>query len=175
LLCLEDRCLPSTLTVTTLADSGLGSLRAQAAAAAPGDTLDFDSALRGGTVTLTSGELLLGKSLTIQGLGPGLLAVSGTNNSRVLEVTAGASVVLADLTLTQGRAGGYTDHGGAAVVNAGAALALTHCTVADNSAPSSGTAPGPSTPARSRSAPAPSPATPAAGAAVPFITTARWW
>ena len=44
---LEDRTVPSTLTVTTLADSGAGSLRAEIAAAANGDTIVFDGSLSG--------------------------------------------------------------------------------------------------------------------------------
>src|SRR5262245_20821974 len=62
---LEDRSLPSTFTVTNLLDSGAGSLRAavSAANANPGaDTIDFATT---GTIGLTSGELLITDSLTI--------------------------------------------------------------------------------------------------------------
>ena len=45
----------ATLTVTTTADSGPGSLRAAIAAASDGDTIQFDAALNGQTITLTSG------------------------------------------------------------------------------------------------------------------------
>ena len=51
----EDRCLPSTLTVTSTSDSGHGSLRAELAAAQSGDTLVFSPRLDGKTITLTSG------------------------------------------------------------------------------------------------------------------------
>ena len=51
---LEDRSLPSTLTVLNNADSGPGSLRDTIAAAAPGDTIVFDNSLNGQTITLTS-------------------------------------------------------------------------------------------------------------------------
>jgi hypothetical protein len=64
---LEARCLPSTLLVTSLADSGPGTLRGQIAAAAPGDTVQFVSSLYGGTVNLTSGQLEINKNLTILG------------------------------------------------------------------------------------------------------------
>src|SRR6516162_8242272 len=67
--CLEDRCVPSTLTVTSTADSGPGTLRADIAAAQPGDTIVFSPSLAGQTITLTSGELVVNKSLTIQGPG----------------------------------------------------------------------------------------------------------
>jgi hypothetical protein len=44
---LEDRCLPSTLTVSSTADSGPGSLRDTLAAAQSGDTIVFDRSLDG--------------------------------------------------------------------------------------------------------------------------------
>src|SRR5262245_16126875 len=74
--CLEDRWLPSTLTVTNNEDSGPGSLRADIAAAKSGDTIVFDPSLNGQTITLTSGELVINKNLTIQGPGAGLLTIS---------------------------------------------------------------------------------------------------
>src|SRR5262249_25417647 len=66
---LDDRCLPSTFTVTNLLDSGDGSLRAAVAAANanPGaDSIDFAVT---GTITLTSGELDITDSVTINGPG----------------------------------------------------------------------------------------------------------
>src|SRR5215831_15249170 len=62
---LEDRTVPSTLTVTSPADSGDGSLRAMIAAAQSGDQIVFDASLRGQTITLTSGELAISKSLDV--------------------------------------------------------------------------------------------------------------
>ena len=64
---LDDRLLPSTLTVTSTSDSGAGSLRAEIAAAHGGDTIVFDAGLADQTISLTSGELEINKSLTIQG------------------------------------------------------------------------------------------------------------
>src|SRR5437762_3030951 len=68
---LEDRCLPSTLTVLNNLDSGPGSLRAEIAAAKSKDTIVFAPRLDGQTITLTSGELLINKNLTITGPGAG--------------------------------------------------------------------------------------------------------
>ena len=56
---LEERTLLSTLTVVNTADSGPGSLRATIAGAAAGDTIVFNHALAGQTITLTSGELTI--------------------------------------------------------------------------------------------------------------------
>src|SRR5579872_6472508 len=63
---LEDRNLPSTLTVLNNLDSGPGSLRAEIAAAHSGDTIQFASTLKGQTITLTSGELAITKNLNIE-------------------------------------------------------------------------------------------------------------
>src|SRR5262245_21177706 len=72
---LEDRTVLSTLTVTTAADAGPGSLRATIAAAAPGDTVVFAHGLAGQTIALTSGELAINHDLNIAGLGAKNLTV----------------------------------------------------------------------------------------------------
>ena len=54
----------ATLTVTSGGDTGVGTLRNQIAAAASGDTIVFSGVT---TVTLTSGELVINKNLTING------------------------------------------------------------------------------------------------------------
>jgi hypothetical protein len=51
-----------TLTVTTTADSGAGSLRQALADASDGDTIQFDAALNGHTITLTRDELVAASS-----------------------------------------------------------------------------------------------------------------
>src|SRR6516164_4650399 len=102
---LEDRWMPSTLTVTTPLDEvnpndDVLSLREaikQANPATPGgDTIVFASSLNGQTITLNGSELLINKNLNIQGPGPTqLLAISGNNLSRVFEVAANTQVTLA--------------------------------------------------------------------------------
>jgi hypothetical protein len=69
---LQDRWLPSTLTVLNILDSGAGSLRAAIAAANPSDTIVFAPSLNGQTITLTGGELIIQHSLTIAGPGPAI-------------------------------------------------------------------------------------------------------
>jgi len=53
----------ATNTVTNLADNGPGTLRQLIADASPGDTIDFAVT---GTITLTSGELVIHTNLTIE-------------------------------------------------------------------------------------------------------------
>jgi predicted outer membrane repeat protein len=102
LTALEDRTLLSTLVVTNLLDSGDGSLRDQIAASAAGDSIVFDSSLRG-TITLTSGELDIPHDLTIQGPGAATLTVSGGNTQRVFHIEPDAAATIADLTIANGR------------------------------------------------------------------------
>src|SRR5262245_14332687 len=63
---LEDRTVPSTLTVTNNLDTGAlgdGSLRGEIAAAQSGDTVNFAPSLLGQTIRLTGGELAITKNL----------------------------------------------------------------------------------------------------------------
>jgi hypothetical protein len=128
---LEDRWLPSTLTVTNSNDSGAGSLRAEIAAAHSGDTIVFAPSLVGQTITLTSGELLIDRGVTIAGPGAGKLAVSGNHVSRVFEVAKlQKPVTLSGLTIDNGAANA-SDGGG--ILNQGAMLTVSDCTLSGNS------------------------------------------
>jgi hypothetical protein len=69
-----------TITVTNTNDSGAGSLRQALADANDGDTITFAVS---GTIGLTSGELLVDKSITISGPGVDNLAVDSNAKSRV--------------------------------------------------------------------------------------------
>jgi predicted outer membrane repeat protein len=129
---LEDRVTPATFTVTNTADSGAGSLRwavAQANATAGADVIDFSVT---GTITLTTGVLSLTDTAetAIQGPGVSSLTVSGNNASQIFNVTGAA--VLANMTLTQGRA-----TNGGAVASTGQ-LTVTGCAFTSNSATTSG-------------------------------------
>src|SRR5262245_61338863 len=104
---LEDRTVPSTLTVLNADDSGAGSLRDTIAAAHSGDTITFDPSLRGGLIYLTSGELVIDRSLDIEGAGgthpP--VAISGNYTSRIFDITSSsAAVTLANLEMDLGSA-----------------------------------------------------------------------
>jgi hypothetical protein len=113
---LEGRVVLSTLVVTSASDSGTGSLRAAIAAAQSGDTIQFAKSLKGQTIHLSSGELAIGQSLTIQGPGAGKLDVDAGGLSRVFDVTsASAAVTISGLTISGGSAvqgGGLLDQGG---------------------------------------------------------------
>lgn len=102
----------SIITVTTAADSGNGSLRNAIATANYGDTIQFDKNLAQKTITLTGGQLVLNKDLTIDGeQAPGFV-VSGNNESRVFFLDKKRNVTLKNLTIANGKttgAGGGID------------------------------------------------------------------
>ncbi len=112
---LEDRTVPSTLTVLNNLDSGPGSLRATLAGAASGDTIVFAPSLSGKTITLTSGALDVTANVTIVGPGAANLTLNGHDHSAILDVAAGTTVSVSGLTFTHGLAasGGAIDNAGA--------------------------------------------------------------
>mgnify|MGYP003694488189 CR=1 FL=1 len=117
--------------VTTNADSGAGSLRDVILHACSGAAITFAGGLAS-PITLTSGELLINKSLTITGPGANLLTISGNNTSRIFNITTGTTVSITDLTLTKGvvsSLGGINQ--GGAIFNAGT-LTLTRDTISNS-------------------------------------------
>lgn len=93
---------PVTNWVTTLADSGPGSLRLALVGSVAGDVIQFST---NGTITLTSGEIEITRSLTLIGPGATNMVISGNNLSRVFNISsAGATVTISGLTLRDGMA-----------------------------------------------------------------------
>jgi hypothetical protein len=98
------------------------------------DTIDFDSSLKGQTISLTSAELVINKSIIISGLGPNFLTVSRVQNAppfRVFHLTPGHSVTIQGLTISNGIAPEFSCGGG--ILNEGSSLSLINCTVSGNS------------------------------------------
>jgi hypothetical protein len=127
----------ASVIVANNADSGAGSLRQAIVDVCAGGTISFDASLAGQTITLTSGQLAIDKSMTINGLttSPGV-AISGNNAVRVFYVTAG-TVALNNLAIQNGRnvpdLGGGLGGAGLYIVNAGTAVTLNNCAVVNNS------------------------------------------
>jgi len=107
-------------------DNGPGSLRQALVDANDGDTIDATGI--SGAITLSSGELLVDKSVTIEGAGAHILAVDGNATSRVFHVTSIGPVTISDLTIRNGQ-GGF---GGGILNGAGAALSITNSTLSGN-------------------------------------------
>jgi hypothetical protein len=120
------------MSVTNTNDSGPGSLRQALADANDGDTIRFAVT---GAIQLTSGELVIDKSITISGPGPDMLAVSRSSNTQfgIFHVMPGQIVSIQGLTIS----GGSADSGGG-VLNDQATLTLSNCSVVNNVASQEG-------------------------------------
>ena len=119
----------ATLTVTSTADTGPGSLRTALKNARSGETIKF-SLPAPATITLTSGELLVSKNLNILGPGAGYLAISGNGASRVFHVGSRATVTITGLTIANGQVTGI----GGGIYNDHATLTVSNCVLAGNAA-----------------------------------------
>jgi hypothetical protein len=113
--------------VTTLADSGAGSLRQAIldANATPGDdTITFEVT---GTISLDSALPNLSSNIDIQGPGADLLTVRRNTGGyyRIFTVATGSNVALGGLTISNGYGGIWND---------GGTLTLNNLTVSGNSA-----------------------------------------
>jgi hypothetical protein len=135
---LEDRWLPSQigLTVSSLADSGSGTLRAAIATADAGShsdkfTIDFSVS---GTIDLQSPLPDLNGNIAVQGPGAAGLTIEPLGGlsftSAIVTVDAGQTVSLSGLTIANGNAGGIANDGGT--------LTVSGCTISGNSSTSGG-------------------------------------
>jgi hypothetical protein len=129
--------------VTSPDDSGPGSLRETIAAARDGDTIGFVASLMGQTINLISGELLIDKSITIQGFELYRVLVrnstSGTTAFRVFHITPGHTVVMQGLDIAGGDArGGFPANCGGGIYNDGSTLTIVNCSINGNRAGSTG-------------------------------------
>jgi predicted outer membrane repeat protein len=131
------------ITVTNTSDGAApgpaGSLRKAINDAAAGDTIDFAVPVPGG-ITLTAGQLVIAKSVTIVGPGARNLTISGNNASGIFEVAAGVTMNISGLTLTGGLATTHTGWNanvklGGAIYNVGN-LTITACRLIQNRASS---------------------------------------
>src|SRR6267142_2431793 len=129
----------AAITVTNTNDSGPGSLRQALVDANNGDMINFDAALKGQTVTLTTAELVINKNITISGLGANLLAVSRAQNApafRIFHLMPALTVVIQGLAISNGVAPQFGFGGG--ILNERSTLSVINCAVSGNSTDSTG-------------------------------------
>src|SRR6266480_4417805 len=118
----------TTITVTNGNDSGPGSLRQALADANDGDTINFDPSV--GTVTLTTAELAIDKSLTLSGAPQMVTVVRASQTEfRIFHVLPGHSVEIDGLTISGGH---ITGGNGGGILNDNSTLTIAHCTVQAN-------------------------------------------
>jgi predicted outer membrane repeat protein len=145
--CLEDRCVPATITVTALADTetvdnqvtlreaidsilqgaNINSDVVATGAYGSQDTINFAANLGGGTINLLSPLNALTTNVTIQGPIGGLLTLNraSSNPQRLLRVLNGATVNAFGLSFTNGLTAGIGNDGGAVYIGVGSTLNLT--------------------------------------------------
>ncbi|MSU59888.1 MAG: hypothetical protein EXS35_17265 [Pedosphaera sp.] len=113
-------------TVTSTADIlAAGTLRFEINSAAANDTINFDAALAGQTITLNLGELQITRNLVIGGPGPTNLAIVN-NNGRVFHVLGGPlNAVISGLQLTGHLKGNNGGDGTLGSVNGGDGESVT--------------------------------------------------
>nr|WP_162830767.1 Ig-like domain-containing protein [Pseudomonas extremaustralis] len=103
----------ATITVTSNADSGVGSLRSALSSAVAGDIITFNANM---TVNLNS-QLVISKNLTVEGDlnldGVADVTLSGQYKTQVLKVNSGVTATLDGLVITQGLAAGNGGNGSA--------------------------------------------------------------
>ncbi|MBI1917437.1 MAG: right-handed parallel beta-helix repeat-containing protein [Planctomycetes bacterium] len=134
---LEDRTVLSTLQVTSVGDSGTGTLRQAIQSAVNGDTIAFDPTVFATpqTISLTS-QLSVTKDLTILGPGAKNLTVSGKSGVRVFLISA-VNATLDGLTISNAVLGSLQDGGGIRYSGSGT-LSVQNCAITNNSANSAG-------------------------------------
>ena len=153
---------PNPTTVTTLADSGQGSLRQAIDAAKTGGIVTFDAKLKG-VIKLVS-NINIGKDVIIRGPGARNLSIMSDSKFNVVYVQPWASVSISDLafngtnqikqgygiiinegtlTLTNSiisgntaysGSGGISNYGSSNPNGGGGTLKLIHCIISDNKA-----------------------------------------
>ena len=127
----------ATLIVSNLNDNGIGSLRDAIAQANTGDIIQFDSSLASQsnpTIKLTSSQLNINKSITIDGLISGTtsakITISGENQFRVLELQVDpqfqpTNTTLKNLIIANGNATGIDEAGAGGGIRMGGSTNLT--------------------------------------------------
>ncbi|MBD3636192.1 MAG: gliding motility-associated C-terminal domain-containing protein [Crocinitomicaceae bacterium] len=128
LLALANQFAIGQTVVTNINDSGVGSLRAAVNGASPGEVITFDPSLAGQTITLTSGELLLVNSITVNGENNNI-TISGGGLSRIFHVNGNSyTLFLKNITLTNGQ----SNNGGAVFSENGATVEADRVRFIDN-------------------------------------------
>ncbi|MGB5052107.1 MAG: FG-GAP-like repeat-containing protein, partial [Caldilineaceae bacterium] len=134
-------CTMNPIIVTNSSDSGSGSLRHAVFTACPGSTITFDMNTVVSPISLTTGEIVIDKDLTIQGPGANLLTVerdTAAADFRIFTINGGVTATISGLTIENGRATGPGSGSyGGGILTTGT-LDLTDVAVSNNLAGSGG-------------------------------------
>ena len=125
------------IIVTNNADSGNGTLRQAVltnALLGGGNRILFSGGITG-TITLTTGEILIDHTVNIVGPTAAGITLSGNNASRIFRLTGGSTLNISRLTIAHG---GLAADGGAIFCDFGSSLVLSNCTFMANVAGANG-------------------------------------
>jgi len=107
----------NTITVTSTANSGTGSLRSAISQATSGTTIRFAPALANQTITLSSQlEISPGKNITIDGTGVENLTISGNRATRIFYVNSNQDFPTTFTVKNLSLVDGFTDEQGGAIL-----------------------------------------------------------
>ena len=117
--------------VTTLSDSGPGSLRQIVSNSIAGDYIQFATNLSGATIYLTSGQLVWSNNFTIDASAlPDGIFINGSQSGGIFWMHVNTTNVLSGLTLVSG-GGDENIYGGGAILNGGT-LTVSNCILSGN-------------------------------------------
>lgn len=119
-----------TITVTSNGDSGAGTLRQALIDICDGGTIDFDAGLANNTITLTSDQLTISRTMTIANPYASNLSISGNNTYTVFYIDNGSVVTMNNLNIING----YSSFYGGGIHNNDGTLIIQNSTVSNNSA-----------------------------------------
>ncbi len=122
----------ATLTVTTCADSGAGSLRQAVNSANNGDTILFAIDCPASSPLLLTTQITVSTGMTISGAGREVV-LDGNHVTRIFDIATSGDVRLEYLTLRNGSA-----NRGSAIQNISNTTTIDHVTFINNSASSNG-------------------------------------
>lgn len=137
----QSHCMAGTLLVYNTNDSGAGSLRQAIVdnnVLGGGNTIVFSNSfyLNYDSISLTSGELLISKNVTILGPSPDLLDVgSYPNTNRVFHIGPNITVTISGLSVFDGyllSTAVFPDNCGAGIFNDHSTLTVSNCYIDGN-------------------------------------------
>jgi hypothetical protein len=128
--------LAPEVVVTNTDDAGPGSLRQTIADAADGSVIHFAPAIAGQTIVLSTGQIEIDKTLTIEGPLPSGMTISGGFSARVFNIFPAGNAVFRDLSIVNGNDQTTGGGGGGFWVNG--TLLLDHVLVANNTTGNTG-------------------------------------
>ncbi|MEQ1642262.1 MAG: Ig-like domain repeat protein [Pyrinomonadaceae bacterium] len=129
----DDPCVVNPIVQNNL-DDGVGSLRRAVFEACTGSTITFNMGTVVSPISLSGGQIVIDKDLTVQGPGAGVLTVQNTAaaspTSRIFAVPGGVTATVSGLTLT----GGNTSVANGGAINNSGTLTLTNMVITGNNA-----------------------------------------